>query len=126
MRSREGLASFARAAGKAALAGKSLQSYLLGELTSVAVTALTEPGSPAADLLAETDAVFQVPSIFDVEALGALRGLVRGGKYDRAAALDLIADVVVPPIERWHRSALLPRICITAAPALHREIRIIK
>jgi predicted nucleic acid-binding protein len=53
---------------------------------SVAVTALTEPGSGAADLLADTDAVFQAPSIFDVEVISALRGLVRGGKYDRTAA----------------------------------------
>jgi len=41
---------------------------------SVAVTALTEPGSGAADLLADTDAVFQAPSIFDVEVISALRG----------------------------------------------------
>jgi predicted nucleic acid-binding protein len=123
---------------------------------SVAVTALTEPGSPAADLLADTDAVFQVPSIFDVEVLSALRGLVRGGKYDRAAAVDLIADLMVLPVERWHMSALLPRIWqlrenltpydaayvalaeltgtvlltgderITAAPALQCEVRIVK
>ena len=53
---------------------------------SVAVTALTEPGSGAADLLADTDTVFQAPSIFDVEVTSALRGLVRGGKYDRTAA----------------------------------------
>jgi predicted nucleic acid-binding protein len=76
---------------------------------SVAVTALTEPGSPAADLLSSADAVFQVPSIFDVEVLSALRGLVRGGKFDRAAATELIADLIVLPVERWHMSALLPR-----------------
>jgi hypothetical protein len=51
---------------------------------SVAVTALTEPGSGAADLLADTDAAFQAPSIFDVEVISALLGLVRGGKYDRS------------------------------------------
>jgi len=123
---------------------------------SVAVTALTEPGSPAADLLSDSDAVFQAPSIFDVEVVSALRGLVRGGKYDREAAADLIADLVILPVERWHTSALLPRIWqlrenltpydaayvalaeltgatlltgderITAAPALRCEIRIIK
>jgi predicted nucleic acid-binding protein len=76
---------------------------------SVAVTALTQPGSPAADLLADSDAVFQVPSIFDVEVVGALRGLVRGGKYDRAAADDLIVDLMMLPVERWHMSSLLPR-----------------
>ena len=123
---------------------------------SVAVTALTEPDSPAADLLTDADAVFQVPSIFDVEVLSALRGLVRGGKYDRAAAADLVADLVILPVERWHMSPLLPRIWqlrenltpydaayvalaeltgavlltgderITAAPSTSCEIRIVK
>ncbi|HEX2744963.1 MAG TPA: type II toxin-antitoxin system VapC family toxin, partial [Streptosporangiaceae bacterium] len=77
---------------------------------SVAVTALTEPGSGAADLLADTDAVFQAPSIFDVEVISALRGLVRGGKYDRTAAGELVADLIILPVERWHTSSLLPRI----------------
>lgn len=76
---------------------------------SVAVAALTEPGSPAAELLSGQDAVFQVPSIFDAEVLSALRGLVRGGKFDRAAAADLIADLVILPAERWHLSPLLSR-----------------
>ena len=76
---------------------------------SVAVTALTEPGSPAADLLSSDDAVFQVPSIFDAEVLSALRGLVRGRKFDDAAASDLIADLMVLPVNRWHMSPLLPR-----------------
>ncbi len=123
---------------------------------SVAVTALTEPGSGAADLLADTDAVFQAPSIFDVEVISALRGLVRGGKYDPTAAGDLIADLIILPVERWHTSSLLPRIWelrenitpyvaayvalaemtgatlltgderITAAPAARCEIRIVK
>jgi predicted nucleic acid-binding protein len=61
---------------------------------SVAVTALTEPGSTSAELLSGDDAVFQVPSIFDAEVLSALRGLVRGGKFDRSAATDLIADLI--------------------------------
>jgi predicted nucleic acid-binding protein len=77
---------------------------------SVAVTALTEPGSPAADLMTTDDAVFQVPSIFDAEVLSALRGLVRGRKFDAAAATDLIADLMVIPVDRWHMSPLLPRI----------------
>ena len=123
---------------------------------SVAVTALTEPDSAAAELLADSDAVFLVPSIFDVEVLSALRGLVRGGKYDRDAADELVADLVVLPVERWHMSPLLPRIWqlrdnltpydaayvalaeltgtvlltgderITATPATRCEIRIIK
>ena len=123
---------------------------------SVAVTALTEPGSSAADLLADPDAAILVPSVFDVEVLSALRGLVRGGKFDRSAADDLIADLMILPLERWHMSPLLPRIWalrdnltlydasyvalaeltgtvlatgdegITAAPALRCEIRIIK
>jgi predicted nucleic acid-binding protein len=76
---------------------------------SVAVTALTEPGTAAADLLVEDDAVFQVPSIFDAEVLSALRGLVRGQKFDQAAAADLIVDLMVLPVDRWHMSALLPR-----------------
>ena len=122
---------------------------------SVAVTALTEPGSSAADLLADPDAAFLVPSVFDVEVLSALRGLVRGGKFDRSAADDLIADLMILPLERWHMSPLLPRIWalrdnltlydasyvalaeltgtvlatgderITAAPALRCEIRMI-
>jgi predicted nucleic acid-binding protein len=75
---------------------------------SVAVAALTEPDSPAAELLSD-DAVFQVPSIFDAEVLSALRGLVRGGKFDRAAAADLIADLIILPAERWHMSPLLSR-----------------
>ena len=45
---------------------------------SVAVTALTEPGSPAAGLLSADEAVFQVPSIFDAEVLSVLRRLVIG------------------------------------------------
>jgi predicted nucleic acid-binding protein len=76
---------------------------------SVAVAALTEPGSPAAEWLSGEDAVFHVPSIFDAEVLSALRGLVRGGKFDRAAADDLIADLIVLPAERWHMTPLLPR-----------------
>jgi predicted nucleic acid-binding protein len=76
---------------------------------SVAVTALTEPGSPAADLLSADDAIFQVPSIFDAEVLSALRGLVRGRKFDEAAAADLIVDLMVLPVDRWHLSPLLPR-----------------
>jgi predicted nucleic acid-binding protein len=76
---------------------------------SVAVTALTEPGSQAAGLLAGNDAAFRVPSIFDAEVLSALRGLVRGGKFDSAAAADLVADLMVLPVDRWHMSPLLPR-----------------
>ena len=76
---------------------------------SVAVTALTEPGSPAAGLLSGNDAAFGVPSIFDAEVLSALRGLVRGGKFDSAAAADLVVDLMVLPVDRWHMSALLPR-----------------
>src|SRR5579862_2689251 len=75
----------------------------------VAVTALTEPGSPAAGLLSGNDAAFQVPSIFDAEVLSALRGLVRGGKFDSAAAADLVVDLMVLPVDRWHMSPLLPR-----------------
>jgi predicted nucleic acid-binding protein len=70
------------------------------------VTAL---GSPAADLLSGDDAAFQVPSIFDAEVLSALRGLVRGGKFNGAAAAELIADLLVFPVDRWHMSPLLPR-----------------
>lgn len=76
---------------------------------SVAVNAFTEPGSAAAELLADMDAVFQVPAIFDVEVLSALRGLVRGGKFERDAADELVADLMVLPVERWNMSALLPR-----------------
>ena len=76
---------------------------------SVAVTALTEPGSPAAGLLSGNDAAFQAPSIFDAEVLSALRGLVRGGKFDPAAAADLVDDLMVLPVDRWHMSPLLPR-----------------
>lgn len=76
---------------------------------SVAVAALTEPGSAATALLSGEDAVFQVPSIFDAEVLSALRALVLGGKFDPAAAADLIADIIVLPVERWHLSPLLPR-----------------
>lgn len=76
---------------------------------SVAVTALTQPGSAAAELLSGDEAVFQVPSIFDAEVLSALRGLVQGGKFDRVAAMDLVADLMVLPVDRWHMSPLLPR-----------------
>ena len=76
---------------------------------SVAVTALTAPGSAAADLLSGDDAAFQAPSIFDAEVLSALRGLVRGGKFDGAAAAELIPDLMVLPVDRWHLSPLLPR-----------------
>ena len=75
----------------------------------MAVTALTAPGSPAADLLSGDDAAFQVPSIFDAEVLSALRGLVRGGKFDGTAAAELIPDLMVLPVDRWHMSPLLPR-----------------
>jgi predicted nucleic acid-binding protein len=60
-------------------------------------------------LLSEDDTVFQVPSIFDAEVLSALRGLVRGGKFDGAAAAELIPDLLVLPVDRWHMSPLLPR-----------------
>jgi len=76
---------------------------------SVAVTALTAPGTPAADLLSGDDAVFQVPSIFDAEVLSALRSLVRGQKFDDAAATELVVDLMVLPVDRWHMSPLLPR-----------------
>lgn len=76
---------------------------------SAGVTALTVPGSPAADLLSGDDAVFQVPSIFDAEVLSALRGLVRGGKFEGAAAAELVADLMVLPVDRWHMSPLLQR-----------------
>ena len=76
---------------------------------SVAVTALTTSGSTAADLLSGDDAVFQVPSIFDAEVLSALRGLVRGGKFAAAAAAELVTDLMVLPVDRWHMSPLLPR-----------------
>lgn len=76
---------------------------------SVAVTALTTRDSPAADLLSGDDAAFQVPSIFDAEVLSALRGLVRGRKFDGAAASELVADLMVLPVDRWHMSPLLPR-----------------
>jgi predicted nucleic acid-binding protein len=76
---------------------------------SVAVTALTEPGSPAGELLSADDAVFQVPAIFDAEVMSALRGLVRGRKFAHAAAADLIVDLMVLPVDRWHMSPLLPR-----------------
>ena len=65
---------------------------------SVAVTALTEPGTSAADLLVEDDAVFQAPSIFDAEVLSALRDLVRGMEFDRTAAASLIIDLMVLPV----------------------------
>jgi predicted nucleic acid-binding protein len=67
-------------------------------------------GSGAADLLASAGAVFQTPSIFDVEVISALRELVRGGKYGRTAASELIADLIILPVGRWHISSLLPRI----------------
>jgi predicted nucleic acid-binding protein len=76
---------------------------------SVGVTALTAPGSPAADLVSGDDAVFHVPTIFDAEVLSALRGLVRGGKFDGTAAAELIPDLLVLPVDRWHMSPLLPR-----------------
>jgi predicted nucleic acid-binding protein len=60
-------------------------------------------------LLSGDDAVFQVPSIFDAEVLSALRGLVRGGKFGGAAAAELVADLMVLPVDRWHISPLLPR-----------------
>ena len=63
----------------------------------------------AVDLLSGDDAVFQVPSIFDAEVLGALRGLVRGGKFADQAAAELIADLMVLPVDRWHMPPLLPR-----------------
>ena len=84
-----------------------MSSYVLD--ASVGVTALTEPGSPAADLLSEDDATFQVPSIFDAEVLSALRGLVFGQKFSAVSAAELIVDLMVLPVDRWHMSALLPR-----------------
>jgi predicted nucleic acid-binding protein len=41
--------------------------------------------------------------------LSALRGLVRGGKFDSAAAADLVVDLMVLPVDRWPMSPLLPR-----------------
>lgn len=76
---------------------------------SVAVTALTVPGSPAAGLLSGEDVAFQVPSIFDAEVLSALRGLVRGGKFAGTAAAELVADLMMLPVDRWHMPPLLPR-----------------
>jgi predicted nucleic acid-binding protein len=131
-----------------------MRGYVLD--ASVAVTALTEPGSPAVDLLSSDDAVFQVPPIFDAEVLSAVRGLVRGQKFDPDAAADLIADLMVLPVDRWHMSPLLPRMWelrdnltpydaayvtlaeltgailvtgderMTAAPGVHCDIEIIK
>ncbi len=47
--------------------------------------------------------------VWPAEVLSALRGLVRGGKFDQAAATDLIVDLMVLPVDRWHMSPLLPR-----------------
>src|ERR1700730_747262 len=58
-----------RGARRARQAG-TMSGYVLD--ASVAVTALTAPASPAADLLWGDDAVFQVPSIFEAEVLRAL------------------------------------------------------
>jgi predicted nucleic acid-binding protein len=85
-----------------------VSSYVLD--ASVAVTAFTEPDSVAAVVLADPDRTFAVPSIFDVEVVSVLRGLVRGGRFDRAAARELVVDVMALPVERWHMPPLLPRI----------------
>lgn len=85
-----------------------MSAYILD--ASVAVAAFTEPGSDAAAVLADPDRTFAVPSIFDVEVISALRGLVRGGKFDGPAAQELIVDVMALPVERWHLHPLLPRI----------------
>ena len=71
-----------------------MSAYVLD--ASVAVTALTAPGSRAADLLSADDAVFQVPSIFDAEVLSALRGtdiedLIRKNKVSGGMILKLEA-----------------------------------
>jgi hypothetical protein len=68
----------------------------------------------------------EVPSIFDAEVLSALRGLVRGGKFDRDAAQELVADLMVLPVERWHMSPLLPRMWelrenLTRNPSANRD-----
>ena len=76
---------------------------------SVAVAAMTDPGSQAAELLSGDDAVFHVPTIFDAEVLSALRGLVRRGEFRADAASDLVVDLMVLPVDRWHMSALLSR-----------------
>jgi predicted nucleic acid-binding protein len=76
---------------------------------SVAITALTEPATAAAGLLSGNDGAFTVPSIFDAEVLSALRRLVRGGKFDPAAAADLVVDLIILPVDRWHMAPLLPR-----------------
>lgn len=83
---------------------------------SVAVTALTAPGSPAADLLSRDDAVFPVPSSFDAEVLSALRGLVRGREFDGAAAAELIPDLMVLPVDRWHMSSGAPSAKSSTSP----------
>jgi hypothetical protein len=88
---------------------------------SVAVTALTAPGSPAAGLLSGNDAAFQVPSIFDAEVLSALRGLVRGGKFDSSAAADLVVDLMVLPVDRWH-SHPCSRACGNCARTSHPTV----
>ena len=72
----------------------SLRTEIESLLSSFDGTATFLEDCPAADLLSGADAVFQVPSIFDAEVLSALRGLVRGGKFDRSAATDLIADLI--------------------------------
>jgi predicted nucleic acid-binding protein len=41
--------------------------------------------------------------------LRALRGLVRGGKFKGAAAAEIVADLMVLPVDRGHMSPLLPR-----------------
>ena len=41
--------------------------------------------------------------------LSALRGLVRGRKFDPGAAAGLIVDLMGFPVDRWHMSPLLPR-----------------
>ena len=84
------------AAVRAARDRRNLSGYVLD--ASVAVTALSEPGSQAADLLAGNDGAFGVPSIFDAEVLSALRGLVRGGKFDPAADADLVVGLMVLPV----------------------------
>jgi predicted nucleic acid-binding protein len=71
-----------------------MQAYLLGELTKPAERPIK---LPAAD---------QAPR--GTEHLGVENRRNLEGR-DQVAAADLIVDLVVLPVDRWHMSPLLPR-----------------
>ncbi|EST26466.1 hypothetical protein N566_23885 [Streptomycetaceae bacterium MP113-05] len=78
---------------------------------SAFVALLTDPGVVGKALASRLEGDdLAAPGVIDLEAVSALRGLLRGGKITRRTADRAMAQVPLFPLERVPCLGLLPRI----------------